>query len=76
MNHQSAQEVRSNALHSHARSVVECFIGFLKGRWLALDVPGGRLLYQPETVCKIIRACAVVHNLALLDSSKAIRSVH
>ncbi|KAF1376263.1 hypothetical protein PFLUV_G00209030 [Perca fluviatilis] len=64
-NPQSAEEMRYNEVHSHARSVVERAIGLLKCRWRALDASGGRLLYHPAKVCAMIRACGVLHNVAL-----------
>ena len=63
-NPQSAEEVRYNDVHTRARSVVERAIGLLKCRWRCLDASGGRLLYHPRKVCQIIRACAVLHNVA------------
>ncbi len=36
----------------------------LKCRWRALGASGGRLLYHPAKVCKIVRACGVLHNTA------------
>ena len=64
LNAQSAEEQRYNEVHGRARSVVERAIGLLKCRWRALDASGGRLLYQPAKVCRIIRACGVLHNLS------------
>ncbi|XP_049455414.1 putative nuclease HARBI1 [Epinephelus fuscoguttatus] len=54
-NPQSAKEVCFNVAHSRACSIVERAIGLLKN-W-CLDASGGRLLYHPTKVCKIIRAC-------------------
>ncbi|KAK1889428.1 putative nuclease HARBI1 [Dissostichus eleginoides] len=51
-----------------ARAVVERTIGLLKGRWRCLDATGGKLSYKPDKVCQIVRACAVLHNLALLNN--------
>ncbi len=53
-----------NDAHARARSVVERAIGLLKCRWRCLDASGGRLLYEPKKVCKIIIACAILHNMA------------
>uniref|UniRef100_A0AAR2JGW4 Putative nuclease HARBI1 n=1 Tax=Pygocentrus nattereri TaxID=42514 RepID=A0AAR2JGW4_PYGNA len=63
-NPQSTEERRYNDVHTLTRSVVERTIGLLKGRWRCLDASGGRLLYNPEKVCRIVRACAVLHNMA------------
>ena len=61
---QSAQEQLYNVRHSQARAVVERAIGLLKGRWRCLDATGGKLCYTPAKVCNIVRACAVLHNMA------------
>lgn len=50
---------------ARARSTVERVIGLLKVRWRCLNASGGRLLYHPRKVCKIIRTCVVLHNLAV-----------
>uniref|UniRef100_A0AAR2IZC1 DDE Tnp4 domain-containing protein n=1 Tax=Pygocentrus nattereri TaxID=42514 RepID=A0AAR2IZC1_PYGNA len=63
-NPQSTEERRYNDVHTLTCSVVERTIGLLKGRWRCLDASGGRLLYNPEKVCRIVRACAVLHNIA------------
>ncbi|XP_070830975.1 putative nuclease HARBI1 [Chaetodon trifascialis] len=62
---QFAEEERFNVAHSRTRSVVERAFGLLKARWRCLDASGGRLLYHPTKVCKIIMACGVLHNVAL-----------
>lgn len=49
-------------LHSHAHSFVEHCIGLFTGRVLCLDESGNRL--SARKVCKIIWACAVLHNAA------------
>ncbi|XP_056263474.1 putative nuclease HARBI1 [Pseudoliparis swirei] len=67
-NPQSAEERNYNTRHSQARAVVERSIGLLKGRWRCLDATGGKLCYKPDKVCQIVRACAVLHNLALLKN--------
>ncbi|XP_052373960.1 putative nuclease HARBI1 [Oncorhynchus keta] len=38
----------------------------LKDRWRCLDSSGGNILYKPEKVCDIVRACAVLYNVAQL----------
>ncbi|KAL1276903.1 hypothetical protein QQF64_023576 [Cirrhinus molitorella] len=65
LNPQSAQQMRYNEVHARARTVVERAIGLLKCRWRALDASGGKLLYHQAKVCKIIRVCGVLHNVAL-----------
>ncbi|GAA6080030.1 putative nuclease HARBI1, partial [Tachysurus ichikawai] len=65
LNPQSSEETYYNKVHSRARTVVERAIGILKCRCRALDSSGGRLLYHPAKVCKIVRACGVLHNIAL-----------
>ncbi len=66
--HNSAQQTHYNVVHSCVRSVVECYMGLLKGGWLYLDATGGRLLNQPGKVWKTLRACAVLHNLAMRNA--------
>ncbi|KAL6468330.1 hypothetical protein MHYP_G00240070 [Metynnis hypsauchen] len=63
-NPQTDRERRYNSLHSRTRSVVERAIGQLKSRWRCLDRTGGMLLYRPEKLCRIVRACGVLHNVA------------
>ncbi|KAL1255475.1 hypothetical protein QQF64_013536 [Cirrhinus molitorella] len=65
LNPQSAQQMRYNEVHARACTIVERAIGLFKCRWRALDASGGKLLYHPAKVCKIIRACGVLHNVAL-----------
>lgn len=67
-NPQTPEQRAYNQRHSQARAVVERTIGLLKGRWRCLDATGGALCYRPEKVCKIVRACAVLHNLAQLQN--------
>ena len=62
---ETPQEVRFNNIHAHTRAVIERTFGLLKGRWMCLDTAGGRLLYAPEKVCRIILACCVLHNLGM-----------
>ncbi|KAK7925045.1 hypothetical protein WMY93_007355 [Mugilogobius chulae] len=49
----------------HALAVLERAIGLLKCRWRCLDASGGKLLYKPSMVCRILMACGVLHNVAL-----------
>ncbi|KAL6478452.1 hypothetical protein MHYP_G00142870 [Metynnis hypsauchen] len=63
-NPQTDRERRYNSLHSRTRSVVERAIGQLKSRWRCLDRTGGMLLYRPEKVCRTVRACGVLYNVA------------
>ncbi|CAN9506912.1 unnamed protein product [Ophioblennius macclurei] len=64
-NPQSAEEARFNEVHSEAHSVVQRAISLLKARWRCLDTSDCRLLYNPAKVCSMIRACGVLHNIAL-----------
>ena len=48
------------------RAVVERTIGLLMGRWRCLNSSGGNLLYKPQMVCDVVRACAVLHNVEQL----------
>ncbi|XP_054635986.1 putative nuclease HARBI1 isoform X1 [Dunckerocampus dactyliophorus] len=64
-NPQTPQEQMYNQKHTRTRSCVERTIGILKGRWMCLDTAGGRLLYKPEKVCRIIMACCVLHNITM-----------
>ncbi|KAK0132138.1 putative nuclease HARBI1 [Merluccius polli] len=57
----SFELVRSRTTHHY----IERTIGILKGRWMCLDTAGGKLLYKPEKVCRIIMACCVLHNIAM-----------
>ncbi|TWW78197.1 putative nuclease HARBI1 [Takifugu flavidus] len=52
-------------MHARSRSTIERTIGILKGRWMCLDTAGGKLLYKPEKVCRIIMACCVLHNITM-----------
>ncbi|GAV84391.1 LOW QUALITY PROTEIN: DDE_4 domain-containing protein, partial [Cephalotus follicularis] len=48
-----------NMKHSAARNVIERTIGLLKGRWAILRL---RTWYLVKTQCRIISACALLHN--------------
>lgn len=62
---QTVEEAHYNTVLACVRSVVECTIGILKGRWRCLDASGQRLIYEPGKVCKIILACCFLHNICL-----------
>ncbi len=66
-NPRTEQEQAYNRAHTHSRATVEHAICLLKGRWLCLSRTGGTLQCRPEKACKIIMACSVLHNLAILD---------
>lgn len=51
-----------NMCHARARNIIERAFGRLKGRWAILRSPS----YFPiKTQCRIIMACALLHNLIL-----------
>lgn len=55
-----------NMRHASARNIVERSFGRLKGRWAILRSPS----YFPiKTQCRIIMACALLHNLILQKMS-------
>ncbi|XP_072000217.1 putative nuclease HARBI1 [Engystomops pustulosus] len=62
------QEKNFNRAHRKTRSRIERAFGLLKSRFRCLDHSGGALLYAPETVCKIIIACAVLHNICIAQN--------
>ncbi|KAF1381275.1 hypothetical protein PFLUV_G00152140 [Perca fluviatilis] len=64
-NPQTHQEASYNQRYALTCSTIERTIGILKGRWMCLDTAGGKLLYKPEKVCRIIMACCVSHNIAM-----------
>lgn len=49
--------------HIRTRGIVERTFGVLKTRFRCLDTTGGRLLYSPDLVCKVIVAFYVLHNI-------------
>ncbi|XP_039602265.1 putative nuclease HARBI1 [Polypterus senegalus] len=61
----SQKELNYNRAHERTRSSVECAIGLLKARWLCLSDRGGILQYKPDKVCYIVKACSVLHNIAI-----------
>ena len=54
----------SNTISFLNRVAVEQTIGILKKRFPCL---GGRVRLTPEKTCKLIMACAVLHNLAIIQ---------
>lgn len=63
LNPRTAPEIRYNRAHVKARNVVERMFGIWKRRFPCLNRGMGNKL---ETVCNIIVACAVLHNIALI----------
>ncbi|XP_055733427.1 putative nuclease HARBI1 [Salvelinus fontinalis] len=61
----TTEEMCYNLAHGRTRSVVEGTIGLLKGSRRCLAASGGKLLYKPEKVTRIILACGMLHNIAL-----------
>ncbi len=57
-------EARFYDAHGKTRRVVECAFGILKNRFLCLS-EGGLRVKSPVYACEIIKACTVLHNLAL-----------
>lgn len=73
---QTEQELRYNEKHCQTHSVVERTIGLLKGGWRCLDRSGGTVLYSPTKVCRIVVACAVLHNIAQKNGIPVPSNVH
>ncbi|XP_078158164.1 uncharacterized protein LOC144553849 [Carex rostrata] len=48
-----------NYKHSSARNAIEQYFGLLKGRWAILR---GKSFYPVKIQCRIIAACALIHN--------------
>ena len=57
-----ACEERFNVSHKQTRSRIEQTFGRWKVRFLCLH---SEMRFSPEKVCKIILACAVLHNIAV-----------
>ncbi|XP_069089276.1 uncharacterized protein [Pleurodeles waltl] len=57
-------ERRYNIAHQRTRAVIERTFGLLKSRFRYLHKSGGALQYAPETACKIVATCAILHNIA------------
>lgn len=53
-----------NYKHSSARNIIERCFGVLKGRWAILR---GKSFYSVKTQCRIISACALLHNHCLRE---------
>lgn len=59
----TTKERNYNRAHKSARSSVERVIGILKRRWSCLSTG---LRFQVKKCCKIIVACVILHNYAML----------
>ena len=57
-------EDRYNISHINTRNVVERTFGVLKMRFRCLDTTAGKLMFTPERVCRVVLACAILHNIA------------
>ncbi|CAH2325089.1 Hypothetical predicted protein [Pelobates cultripes] len=64
-NPQSPAELKYNASHAAALSVVSRAFCCLKSRFRCLSRRGGSLQYSPLKVSQIFVACCVLHNMAL-----------
>lgn len=56
-----------NMRHARARSIIERCFQRLKGRWAILRSPS---FFPIKTQCRIIMACALLHNLIIQRMSK------
>ncbi|XP_078503142.1 uncharacterized protein LOC144761771 [Lissotriton helveticus] len=61
-------EMRFNAAHRSTRNVIERTVGLLKSHYCCLHKTGGALQYRPDTCCKIVATCAMLHNIATLKA--------
>ncbi|GFR75183.1 nuclease HARBI1 [Elysia marginata] len=59
---QNAEEENFNNAHIATRNIIERCFGVLKRRFYSLNI-GFRL--EPDTSCKAIYACLVLHNIAI-----------
>ena len=50
--------------HIKTRNVVERTYGVLKMRFRCLDTTAGKLMFTPKRVCRVVLACAILHNIA------------
>ncbi|XP_069062076.1 putative nuclease HARBI1 [Pleurodeles waltl] len=57
-------ERRYNVAHRATRNVVERTFGLLKSRFRCIHRSGGALQYSPETTCKMVATCAILHKIA------------
>ena len=62
---QEGARARFNSSHKKTRVVVERTIGILKQRFRCLL--GGLRFKKMETCAKVIKACAILHNLCILN---------
>lgn len=59
------EEENYNECLTKTRQVIERTFGILKSRFRCLDRSGGVLQYTPSVCCRIIVACAVLHNYCI-----------
>ncbi len=58
-------EQRYNLAHVRTRNIIERMFGMLKSRFRCLGCCGATLEYSPEKVCKLVTACALLHNMCM-----------
>nr|XP_047139248.1 putative nuclease HARBI1 [Hydra vulgaris] len=63
----SPQEVKYNIVHRKTRCIIERKFGILKRRFHCLH---GEIRMKPVKVCRIVAACAVLHNIAIKQSER------
>ncbi|XP_029838975.4 putative nuclease HARBI1 [Ixodes scapularis] len=59
---QKKEEENYNDCLTKTRQVIERTFGIMKSRFRCLDRSGGVLQYSPSVCCRLIVACAVLHN--------------
>ncbi|XP_069089058.1 uncharacterized protein [Pleurodeles waltl] len=64
LNPTTPAERRYNAAHMATQNAVERTFGLLKSHFRCLHKSGGALQYSPETTCRIVATCAILHNIA------------
>ncbi|KAJ1187176.1 hypothetical protein NDU88_003955 [Pleurodeles waltl] len=64
LNPATPAERRYNSAHRATRNVVERTFGLLKSRLRCIHKSGGALQYSPDTTCRIVATCAILHNIA------------